>query len=213
MRRPSVTPLLVAVTLALAAGPSTAVAAGSTASEERQGAALTAAVNAGERSCRSMSPADFDKIGEYAMGLNFTSTEQHEAMNTRMAAMMGADGERQAHRAMGRSYSGCGTDGRRGGTPGAGMMGSGSADGGTAGGYGGFGAGMMRGSAYGPGATGTAVAVETGLGTGSVVLVALAAALLGGGLVAVMAPRLRRRPRAPGTGAGGGAGATARPVT
>lgn len=193
MKRTSPVFLLVAVVVSLAA--TTATASGSTSTEERDGAALMAAVNSEQRSCRSLSAADLDKVGEYAMGLNFASSAQHEAMNARMTTMIGADGERQAHRAMGRSYSGCAAGGTS-GAAGGGMMGSESSGPGTAGGYGSFGAGMMGGSPYGPAMMRAPGAADEGLGTGSVVLIALAAALLGGVAVAVVSPRLHRRPRA-----------------
>ena len=167
----------VAVLTALALVSLAPAASGSTASEERQGAALAKAVNGGQRSCGSLTPADFGEIGEYAMGLNFTSTQQHEAMNGRMTEMMGADGERQAHRAMGRAYSGCAGGGDEGGAAGGGMMGS-------------YGGGMMGGTAYGPAMMGGRYGVDDGLGTSSVVLVGVLSALLGGGLVALL---LRRR--------------------
>lgn len=169
---------LVAVSMGWASAP----AWGSTASAERQGAALTKAVNTGERSCRSLSAAELDRIGEYAMGLGFTTGAQHDAMNARMRTMIGAAGERQAHRAMGGSYSGCAANAAQDGTSGTVMMGR-------------YGASptMMNGSDYGPGMARSTPADDGGLGTVPGVLIALAAAVLGAGLVAFALRRLPLR--------------------
>ena len=171
----------------------------STASEEQQGAALAKALNAGDRSCGSLSATDFERIGEYAMGLNFATVAQHAAMNAHMRAMIGAGGEERAHRAMGRAYAGCGTAAQRSGTYGPGMMG------------GGYGSGMMGGTAYGPGmmnrdGTGAGAArlgnARSAGGhhdwsAGAVVGIAVLAAALAGGLVALLVTRRgRHRPAA-----------------
>ena len=191
MRSADVVRLLAVMCTAAVVGGAAAPAWGTTAQDERKGAALTRAVNAGERSCRSLSPAERERVGEFAMGLRFTSSDEHEAMNARMQTMMGPGGEQQAHRAMGSAWSGCGSGERRGatgempGSPGTGMMG----------GDGWGGAGMMDGTAYGPGMTRAASgAADGGLGAGAVILIGVASALLGGALVAFAAPRLRRAP-------------------
>lgn len=183
MKRSAATRSAAVALVALSMGSATAPAWGSTASEERQGAALTKAVNTGERSCRSLSAGDLDRIGEYAMGLGFTTGAQHDAMNARMRTMMGADGERQAHRAMGGSYSGCAANAAQDATPGTGMMGR-------------YGASpsMMGGGDYGPGMMRSTQAGDGGLGTVPVVLIAFAAAMLGAGLVTFSARRLPSRP-------------------
>lgn len=190
--KPAVLTRLVAVlTVLLATGAAAAPAWASTASEEQQGAALVKAVNEGQRSCRSLSETELDRVGEYAMGLGFTSSAAHEAMNVRMTVMMGVRGEQQAHRAMGRSYGGCVSGAR--GASGTGMMDGRNPSGPQM--MGGYGAGMMSGSAYGPGLTRSSpVAGDDGVGTGSVVVIALAAALLGAGLFAFVTSRPHRSP-------------------
>src|SRR5665648_114363 len=57
----------VALTVSFATEPAFA----STASEEQQGAAFVKALNTGKRSCETLTLTDFERIGEYAMGLNF----------------------------------------------------------------------------------------------------------------------------------------------
>lgn len=169
----------VALTVCFAAAPALA----STASEEQQGAALVKALNTGKSSCKSLASTDFERIGEYAMGLNFTTAAQHDAMNQRMRAMMGAQGEEQAHQAMGRAYSGCVPSGQK-GTYGAGMMD----------GYGSSGSGMMGGSAYGPGMmNGNGRGANHDMSTAAVIVIAVLASALGAALFALLAPRIKRR--------------------
>ncbi len=169
----------IALSLCVAAAP----AAASTGSEERQGAALVKMLNSGKRSCKSLAPADFERIGEYAMGLNFIGSDQHAAMNRRMRTMMGGQGEERAHQAMGRAFSGCVTRGQQ-GRLGVGAMG----------GYGSSGA-MMGVGAYGPGMMNVdgRAAVRDGTRPWAVVLIALLAGGLGAALSAFISPRLRRR--------------------
>lgn len=179
-------------TVALIVSSASTPAVASTASEERQGAALVKAVNTQARSCKSLAPADLERIGEYAMGLSFTTTAGHDVMNRRMRAMMGARGSDQAHQAMGRNFGGCGSTGQN-GSSGIGMMG----------GYGSSGSGMMGGSAYGPGmmggnggADGQALRTSDdgqGLSTPAALLLAVLAAVLGAVLFALVAPRLKGR--------------------
>lgn len=79
----------VALALSLTAAP----AGASTASEEQQGAALVKALRVGTRSCKTFSATEFERIGEYAMGLNFATVARHDAMNRHMRAMMATQGE------------------------------------------------------------------------------------------------------------------------
>ena len=174
-------------------------AGASTASEEQQGAALVKAFNAGDRSCASVSADDFERIGEYAMGLNFATVAQHGAMNAHMRAMMGARGEELAHQAMGRAYAGCVTASQRDSGSYGGMMS-------------GYSGGMMNGTPYGPGmmsrsgarnSAGSARLTGAASGggghhdwsTGAVIGVAVLVAALAGGLVALLVAR-RHRPAA-----------------
>lgn len=102
-----------AFVLALAlAGPALA----SVADEQREGAALVQALDAGKRDYKSLSSQDFERIGEYWMGRMIGSTQTHEAMNARMRQMMGADGEERMHELMGQRYARLVTSSATGGT-------------------------------------------------------------------------------------------------
>jgi hypothetical protein len=110
-----------------------AAARASLADEQRQGQELIVQLHAGTKTCGDLSADDFDHVGEYLMYRALGSTSLHQAMNDRMTAMMGEQGESRMHQLLGRRYTGCYT----------------SASGG--GGYGGMmGPGMM-GDYYGPG--------------------------------------------------------------
>lgn len=76
--------------------------------EEAEGASVLREVERGDRSCSQLSAADFDHVGEYAMGRALGSPALHEAMNQRMTLMMGEAGETRMHVLMGRRYAGCG---------------------------------------------------------------------------------------------------------
>ena len=190
--------VVVSLAVALTFGAVPGVA--STASEEQRGAALVKALNAGDRSCSSLSADDLESVGEYAMGLNFATVAQHDAMNAHMRSMMGTRGEQLAHQAMGRAYTGCGTSSQRSGAYGPGMMG-------------GYGSGMMGGTPYGPGmmrggasaggagasrlANATSGNGHDGWSAGAIIGVAVLGAMLAGGLVAVLVTRAgRHRPAA-----------------
>jgi hypothetical protein len=100
----AVVPVLAAISmLILAASPVSA-----TPQEERQGSRLLRELESGQLECRGASAADFELVGEYAMGRMFGSPAQHEAMNRMMTRMMGSRGEEAVHEAMGRRFSGCG---------------------------------------------------------------------------------------------------------
>jgi hypothetical protein len=76
--------------------------------EEQQGSQILRELESGKLKCGDASAADFELVGEYAMGRMFGSPSQHEAMNQMMSRMMGARGEESVHEAMGRRFSGCG---------------------------------------------------------------------------------------------------------
>lgn len=104
--------------------------------EQRQGQQLITQLQAGTKTCSDLSAADLDHVGEYVMYLAIGSTRLHQAMNDRMTAMMGEQGESRMHQLLGQRYTGCFTNAS--GTSGHGWM---------------MGPGMMRGS-YGPGGFG-----------------------------------------------------------
>jgi hypothetical protein len=94
--------------LALTATLTGAGVASATPREEKQGSQILGELESGKLECGEASPADFELVGEYAMGRMFGSPSQHEAMNQIMSRMMGARGEESVHEAMGRRFSGCG---------------------------------------------------------------------------------------------------------
>jgi hypothetical protein len=84
-----------------------AAANASLAGEQRQGQSLIAQLQAGATTCRDLSADDLDHIGEYVMFRALGSTRLHQAMNDRMTAMLGEQGERRMHQLLGARYAGC----------------------------------------------------------------------------------------------------------
>jgi hypothetical protein len=160
MRNKAAKPRLLAAIacLALAAAVASPGIASATPQEEQQGSQILRELESGKLKCGDASAADFELVGEYAMGRMFGSPSQHEAMNQMMSRMMGAPGEERVHEAMGRRFSGCGGGrlpagfGRMMGAVNAmGMMGGGIMGGANQGGgsYGGGPGSIMGGSGYG----------------------------------------------------------------
>jgi hypothetical protein len=121
-----------------------AAASASLTGEQQQGQSLIAQLQAGSKTCRDLSADDLNHIGEYVMFRALGSTSLHQAMNDRMIAMLGNQGESRIHQLLGARYAGCTTTGSATGGS-EGMMGAG----GTMGGYsnhGGFGAMMSSGN-------------------------------------------------------------------
>ncbi len=113
---------LLVVVLLVAASAASASAATSLAEEVAAGQVLSARLESGAVGCAQLSDSDFDHLGEYVMNRMVGSLARHQALNERMTAMMGADGEARMHVLMGQRYAGClgtGTDGAMG----PGMMG------------------------------------------------------------------------------------------
>jgi len=134
--------LAIGLVLALATFGLPALALGSVADEQREGAQLLQGVQSGSKTCSQLSTTDFERIGEYLMGRMVGSTSAHDAMNSTMQRMMGTRGEEQMHVLLGRRMTGCG----RGTAPGSystmmGMMGGFASGGGMMGGYGANGSG------------------------------------------------------------------------
>jgi len=99
-----------------------AAASASLAGEQRQGQNLIAQLQAGTTTCSALSAGDLDHIGEYVMFRALGSTTLHQAMDDRMRAMLGEQGDSRMHQLFGARYAGCST--RAGGIAGtAGMMG------------------------------------------------------------------------------------------
>ncbi|HET6865093.1 MAG TPA: hypothetical protein VFH80_04185 [Solirubrobacteraceae bacterium] len=114
----------------------------SLADEQRQGQQLVARLHAGTKTCGQLSGDDFDHIGEYVMFRALGSTSLHQAMNDRMTAMMGEQGESRMHQLLGLRYAGCSNSSASAGS--GGMMGQGMMGGGHYG-TGGWGAMMSSG--------------------------------------------------------------------
>jgi hypothetical protein len=182
-----------ALALGLLVGTGFAPIAGATpslADEEQQGDGLVESIRSGQQRCADLSAADFELIGEHAMGSYLGITTTHEAMNAHMTRMMGPGGERRMHIALGYRYSDCpngpgsewvgamaGMMSGDAGDRGPGMMGRGGYESGDR-------SGAMMNSRDHDGNSVSALAV---------LLIALAAAALGGGLVALW--NQRRPPR------------------
>ena len=138
---------LVAVVGALALALTVASPAVASESAATRGQQLLQAVEGGQRECADLNAADFEAIGEFAMGRMSGSPEAHESMDQLAAQMMGTDGLEPMHQAMGQRFAACGQPEFPGGF--AQMMGMMPGMGGAAGYPGG--GGMMGGTEYGPG--------------------------------------------------------------
>ena len=73
--------------------------------DELAGKALVDKLLKKEITCGSVTDADFDLIGDYAMGQ--MTGDAHASMNAMMAQRMGDAGEKAMHIAMGKRLSGC----------------------------------------------------------------------------------------------------------
>jgi len=88
-------------------------------SAKKTAAALLAQLQAGTKTCSALSAGDLDHIGEYVMFHALGSTTVHQAMNDRMRAMMGDQGESRMHQLLGARYAGCTTSSSGAGVAGA----------------------------------------------------------------------------------------------
>ena len=110
--------VLAASVMAFGAGPALATLA----DEVAAGRQIAQELRDGRAECSRLATDDFEHLGEYVMERMLGSRSAHEAMNERMASMLGnANGERM-HELMGRRYTGCGTAGAGGAMMGSGMM-------------------------------------------------------------------------------------------
>ena len=78
-----------------------------TASEEAEGKVIWEKLQAKQLECKNLTNDNFEVLGEYFMGQMAGSS--HEVMNNMMVRMMGEEGEREMHIAMGKRNSGCDT--------------------------------------------------------------------------------------------------------
>lgn len=88
-------------------GNAATISDGHTAREEAEGKAVWEKLQAKELTCKDLSDDNFGTLGEYFMGQMMGTS--HEAMNNMMIQMMGEQGEKQMHVAMGKRLSGCDT--------------------------------------------------------------------------------------------------------
>ena len=108
--------VIAACAVALSAGPALA----SLSDEVAAGRQVAHELRSGEAECSRLAADDFEHLGEYAMERMLGSRSAHEAMNERMASMLGDANSERMHELMGRRYAGCGTA-----AAGGAMMGSG----------------------------------------------------------------------------------------
>lgn len=78
---------------------------GHTAREEAEGKVIVENLASGSVTCATLDVDDFERIGEYYMGLMVG--DAHVSMNAMMARQLGEDGEEQMHVLMGKRLSGC----------------------------------------------------------------------------------------------------------
>lgn len=79
----------------------------STAQDEAAGKLIFDKLQSNQTTCQILTDDDFDVLGDYYMGQMAGSTAAHAQMNARMTQMMGEEGEKQAHIALGKRLSGC----------------------------------------------------------------------------------------------------------
>jgi hypothetical protein len=117
---------LLASMLAFGAAPAYA----SLSDEVNAGQRIAAHVDAGTATCTTLSTTEFEHLGEYVMERMIGSRSAHQAMNSRMEAMIGSGNADRMHQALGRRYASCTTTATGSGMMGGGMMGGASTGGG-----------------------------------------------------------------------------------
>lgn len=85
--------------------PSAVSSDGHTAREEAEGKAIWEKLQAKQIECKNLTSDNFGALGEYFMGQ--MAGDSHEVMNKMMVRMIGEEGEKQMHMAMGKRNSGC----------------------------------------------------------------------------------------------------------
>ena len=81
----------------------------STAQDEAKGKQIFDQLQAKQTTCQQLTDDDYDVLGDYFMGQMAGNTAVHAQMNSRMTQMMGENGEKQMHIALGKRLSGCDT--------------------------------------------------------------------------------------------------------
>ena len=87
--------------------PSSVTSDDHTAREEAEGKEVWEKLQAKQLECKDLTNDNYAVLGEYFMGQSIGNTERHAAMNQMMTSMMGEEGEKQMHVAMGKRLSGC----------------------------------------------------------------------------------------------------------
>jgi len=81
-----------------------------TASEEAEGKEIWDKLQAKQLECKNLTDNNYEVLGEFFMGQSIGNTERHAVMNQMMTNMMGQNGEKQMHIALGKRSSGCETN-------------------------------------------------------------------------------------------------------
>ena len=81
-----------------------------TAGEEAEGKEIWKKLLSKQTTCEELTDDNYEVLGEYFMGQSIGNTERHAAMNQMMTNMMGENGEKQMHIALGKRLSGCDTN-------------------------------------------------------------------------------------------------------
>jgi len=90
-------------------GSNSLVDVSATAKDEAEGKVVFDKLQSKQTTCQELTDDNFDVLGDYYMGQMAGSTEAHAQMNARMTQMMGENGEKQMHVALGKRLSGCNT--------------------------------------------------------------------------------------------------------
>src|SRR3989338_3592133 len=78
-----------------------------TAGEEAEGKEIWKKLLSKQTTCEELTDDNYEVLGEYFMGQSIGNTQRHAVMNQMMTNMMGEEGEKQMHIAMGKRVSGC----------------------------------------------------------------------------------------------------------
>ncbi len=77
---------------------------------QNAGQAIYNNLQSGKTSCQKLTDNDYEKLGEYFMGLSAGSTENHVYWDNNIQQMMGDQGDTDVHIAWGKRGSGCQTN-------------------------------------------------------------------------------------------------------
>ncbi len=86
---------------------SSAISDDHTAREEAEGKEIWEKLQAKQLECKNLTNDNYDSLGEYFMGQSIGNTQRHAIINQMMTNMMGEEGEKQMHIAMGKRLGSC----------------------------------------------------------------------------------------------------------